>query len=82
MTLYTVLKLIERYQIVEATTMVKISEHAASIEGTSADLRYGDTLSVLDLMYGLMLPSGNDAAIALAEYFGSLLLSSQQYEDD
>lgn len=31
-------------------------------------------------MYGLMLPSGNDAAIALAFYFGTLLLEEQEKE--
>jgi D-alanyl-D-alanine carboxypeptidase (penicillin-binding protein 5/6) len=38
--------------------------------GTSAELVEGDSLSVWDLLHGLMLPSGNDAALALAEYFG------------
>ena len=31
-------------------------------------LREGERVSVHDLLYGLLLPSGNDAAIALAEY--------------
>jgi len=30
-------------------------------------------LSVEQLQYGMMLPSGNDAAYAMAEYFGGLL---------
>lgn len=34
--------------------------------GTSAELQTGDILSIYDLLFGLMLPSGNDAAIALA----------------
>jgi D-alanyl-D-alanine carboxypeptidase len=34
-------------------------------------------LSIWDLMHGLLLPSGNDAAIALAEYFGSKLLEEK-----
>ena len=41
--------------------------------GTSAKLRTGDVLSVWDLLHGLMLPSGNDAAITLAEHFGQYL---------
>ena len=40
---------------------------------TSAKLRTGDVLSVWDLLHGLMLPSGNDAAITLAEHFGQYL---------
>lgn len=43
------------------------------MEGTSANLRKGEQVLVIDLLYGLMLPSGNDAAIALAQYFGKYL---------
>jgi D-alanyl-D-alanine carboxypeptidase len=30
----------------------------------------GETWRMIDLLYGLMLPSGNDAAIAIAEHIG------------
>ena len=50
--------------------MIEISEHAADTSGTTAELKPGDILSVWDLLHGLMLPSGNDAAMQLAEYFG------------
>ena len=50
-----------------------MSKTAATIGGTSAKLRTGDVLSVWDLLHGLMLPSGNDAAITLAEHFGQYL---------
>ena len=50
--------------------MLQTSRLAASINGTSARLRNGDILSVWDLLHGLMLPSGNDAATSLAEHFG------------
>lgn len=43
------------------------------MEGTSANLRSGDRLLVIDLLFGLLLPSGNDAALALAQYFGKFL---------
>ena len=33
-------------------------------------LRLGDKVSIKDLLYGLMLKSGNDCAVALAEYCG------------
>lgn len=39
--------------------------------GTSAKLKYGDTLSVYDMLFALMLPSGNDAAYALAVNYNS-----------
>ena len=51
---------------------VEISKNASDIDGTRAGLVYGDSLRIWDLLHGLMLPSGNDAAIALAEYFGGL----------
>lgn len=38
--------------------------------GTNAFLKKGGGLSVLDLLYALMLPSGNDAALALAQNTG------------
>lgn len=79
MTAYVVIKLMERFKI-EETQLVKVSEYAARVNGTSAQLQEADTLTVLQLLYGLMLPSGNDAAHCLAEYFGGLLKKKQ--EDD
>lgn len=78
MTCYTILNLIKKFELNEESTFVKISENASNISGTSADLRHNDVLSVHDLLYGLMLPSGNDASIALAEFFGALLLKEKQ----
>lgn len=34
--------------------------------GTSAELQAGDIISLKDLLYALMLPSGNDASVAIA----------------
>lgn len=73
MTFYTCLRLVEKYKMNPKTTLVTVSRTAASMPGTSANLREGDQLALHDLFYGLMLPSGNDAAYALAEYFGGLL---------
>ena len=39
-------------------------------EGSSMHLRPGETLTVEELLYGLLLCSGNDAAAALADYCG------------
>jgi len=38
----------------------------------------GDVLTAEQLFYGMMLPSGNDAAYALAEYFGKQLQDRKQ----
>jgi D-alanyl-D-alanine carboxypeptidase (penicillin-binding protein 5/6) len=43
------------------------------VGGTTADLREGDVMTLDQLFYGMMLPSGNDAAFTLAEYFGQLI---------
>lgn len=46
--------------------IVKINDKAVGIEGTSIYLQKGEELTVKELLYGLMLASGNDAAMALA----------------
>ena len=51
-----------------------ISREASEMIGTSAQLEEGDTLSYLQLLYGMMLPSGNDAAFTVAEYFSNIIL--------
>lgn len=47
-----------------------VPRDAVGIEGTSMYLKYGERFSVRELLYGLMLPSGNDAATALAILIG------------
>lgn len=47
---------------------VQIRPEAVGVEGSSMYLKAGETLSVRDLLYGLMLRSGNDAAVALAMF--------------
>jgi D-alanyl-D-alanine carboxypeptidase len=36
-------------------------------------LQAGDSLSIFQLLMGLMLPSGNDASIAIAETMGKII---------
>ncbi len=50
--------------------MVTASYAAATIGESTMYLRQGEQLPLRDLLYGLMLPSGNDAAIAIAEHVG------------
>ena len=76
MTAYVVLNLLEQMKICPKTTFLQVSKKAASIQGTSADLEEGDVLSIWDLLHGLMLPSGNDAAYSLAENFGVYIFYS------
>ena len=46
--------------------MVKIPDQAVGVEGSSMYLCKGESLRMMDLLYGLMLTSGNDAAVAIA----------------
>ena len=48
----------------------RIPKEAVGIEGSSMYLREGEILTIQELLYGLMLHSGNDAAVALAIYCG------------
>ena len=49
---------------------VTISSKAGGTGGSRLGLKSGDKITVNDLLYGLMLRSGNDAAVALAEHVG------------
>lgn len=49
---------------------VKVSAKAAGTGGSRLGLKKDDKITIKDLLYGLMLRSGNDAAVALAEYVG------------
>lgn len=73
MTCYIVLRLLKRLPGITMCTSVQVSRTAAQIVGTSADLEEGDEVTIWDLLHGLMLPSGNDAAYCLAEFFGRQL---------
>jgi len=49
---------------------MRVPKEAVGIEGSSMYLKEGEVLTIQDLLYGLMLSSGNDAAVALAIYCG------------
>lgn len=46
---------------------VEISKNAASIRGSKVGYKAGEKVTIRELLYGLMLKSGNDCAIAIAE---------------
>ncbi len=50
--------------------IVTVSRRAAMVQGSTIDLSTGEVLSMKELMYGLMMRSGNDASIAIAEHIG------------
>ena len=49
---------------------MRIPKEAVGIEGSSVYLQEGEVLTIQELLYGMMLHSGNDAATALAIYCG------------
>ena len=54
----------------DLSEIIEVSKKAAGTGGSRLGLKTGDKITVKDLLYGLMLCSGNDAAVALAEYAG------------
>ena len=61
---------------------VQIPKEAVGIEGSSMYLQEGEVLTVQELLYGLMLRSGNDAAVALAIYCGGTVEGFVQLMND
>ena len=69
MTARLVLKLArEDAKVLDET--ITFSKEADQVAGSSAKLNAGEKVTVRELLYGLLLPSGNDAAHAFAEHFG------------
>ena len=54
----------------DLNSTVSVSPKAASVGGSSFYLRAGEILTLENMLYGLLLPSGNDAAVAIAEHIG------------
>lgn len=59
-------------------TKITVSSYAASVGESSAGLRAGDVLDLESALKALMIPSGNDAAIAIAECLGPELFAQDQ----
>lgn len=49
---------------------VVIDSESAGVEGSSIYLQAGEIVSLKDLLYGLMLRSGNDSSLAIAKHIG------------
>lgn len=61
---------------------MRIPGEAVGIEGSSMYLQEGEVLTIQELLYGLMLSSGNDAAVALAIYCGGTVEGFAQMMND
>ena len=76
MTTIVAIQFFEAYKIPKGTLLfnedlwVKITESSAKLIGTTAELKEKTWIKIWDLLYGAMLPSGNDAANLLSEVVG------------
>lgn len=59
----------------ELDMIVSVDAKAASVGESTSQLRLGDRLTLHDALIGLMVPSGNDAAIAIAQAVGDEILA-------
>ncbi|MEK7672594.1 MAG: serine hydrolase, partial [Patescibacteria group bacterium] len=63
--LMTMLLILEDNNLNEVVT---ISHNAANTEGSTMFLREGEEITIQNLLYGTLIHSANDAAVALAEH--------------
>lgn len=73
MTCYLSILICKKYEVDIKNCYYRVPDKITETPGTSAELMAGDLLNVEDLLYGLMLPSGNDASICLAELMGKVI---------
>ena len=67
MTAYSVFKALED-GLISLDDEVRVSEKAWGTEGSRTFIQVGTTVSVEDLLQGMIVQSGNDASVALAEH--------------
>ena len=72
MTAFVILTLAEKSPDILSEQVV-FSARADQTVGSTSGVHEGERLTVEELLYGLLLPSGNDASVALAEHFGARL---------
>jgi D-alanyl-D-alanine carboxypeptidase len=65
-TAMAVMDFLEKYGWQPHQISFMVNKTSTLIRGTTANLVEGQICTILDLLYGMMLPSGNDAAIALS----------------
>ncbi len=62
--------------IVDLSTKVTVTSEAAAVGESSAGLQLGDTMSLEVALQALLVPSGNDAAMSIAQAVGEAMLAS------
>lgn len=73
MTAWLVAKLLQKSPELAQETLT-MSARGDNTIGSTSGVRSGESLPVQEALFGLMLPSGNDMSVALAEHFGGRVL--------
>ena len=76
MTFYTAYQLQKSLFPGQSSALIKVPKYCTQVIGTSAQLVKNDTLPLEELFFAMLLPSGNDAALTIADFFGHHLQSS------
>ena len=72
MTAWLVIRLADEHSEV-LDEIITMSARADETRGSTSGVRAGESVSVRDGLFGLLLPSGNDMSVTLAEHFGARL---------
>ena len=78
MTCILAIDICAEYNLNPKEEKIKIGKFESNIGGTSAEIEEGETYTLEDLYHGLMLPSGNDASIAIAVWGGKVLMENKE----
>ena len=73
MNFYTILQLVETHGLMANKLRINVTKEACTLIGTTAELKPNIEVSLEDLYYGMMLPSGNDAAYQVAQLGGTIM---------
>lgn len=78
MNLITIILLAEKFKLDPSKIKAKVTQKISATTGTTAGLRENGVYNLLDLYFGMMLPSGNDAALMIAAIGGCLIKASHE----
>ena len=73
MNLVTILRLLDNNGLQANKIRLNVSKEACMMIGTTAEIKPNIEISLEDLFYGMMLPSGNDAAHQVAQIGGAII---------
>ena len=76
MTFATAWSVYQKYFPESTTVEIEVPKYCSKTPGTTANLRKREKLKMHQLFYAMLLPSGNDAALTLADFFGNVLLQN------